>query len=193
MPRHFFCYLCTPKNRNTTKKMKKYLVLALVLLLSPSMVHAQQLKSQFTRIITLPVSNKVVHSKGNVTFTAPDNLEMLYSDPAGEYLIIDGKMLKTKAAGREMKIDTDKNGVFRKLRNTLLNCINGNYEQAAKDNDAEIKVAQDGSLKTVTLTARKAAVSGYSKIILDYNKKNLPVRMVLEEFGGLLTEFQFKY
>lgn len=173
--------------------MKKYLVLALVLLLSPAMIHAQQLKSQFTRIITLPVSNKVVHAKGNVTFTAPDKLEMLYSDPNGEYLIIDGKMLRTKAGGKEMKIDTGKNGVFRKLRNTLLNCINGNYEQAAKDNDAEIKVAQEGGIKTVTLTARKAAVQGYSKIILDYNKKNFPVRMVLEEFGGLLTEFQFKY
>ena len=118
---------------------------------------------------------------------------MTYSEPSGEYLIIDGTTLKSKSLGKAISVDTAKNAMFRKLRNTLLNCITGNYEQAAVDNNADIKTSQEGGLKTVTLTARKAAVSGYSKIILDYNKKNLPVRMVLEEFGGLLTEFQFKY
>ena len=173
--------------------MKKFIIAALVLLMAVPFAQAQQIKGSFTRIITIPVADKVLHGNGNVTFTAPDKLEMTYSEPAGEFLSIDGKMLKSKSMGKTISVDTEKNAIFRKLRNTLLNCINGNYEQAAKDNDAEIKVAQDGSLKTVTLTARKAAVSGYSKIILDYNKKNLPVRMVLEEFGGLLTEFQFKY
>ena len=173
--------------------MKKILVLAAALVLSTALVSAQQLKSSFTRIITLPVTQKVIHSAGTVSFTAPDKLEMIYSEPKNEYLIIDGTMLKSCTAGKQIKVDTAKNAMFRKLRNTLLNCITGNYEAAAKDNNADINVSQEGALKTVTLTARKAAVSGYSKIILDYNRKNLPERMVLEEFGGLLTEFRFKY
>lgn len=173
--------------------MKKFIIAALVLLMAVPFAQAQQIKGSFTRIITIPVADKVLHGNGNVTFTAPDKLEMTYSEPAGEFLSIDGKMLKSKSMGKTISVDTDKNAIFRKLRNTLLNCITGNYEKAAEDNNADIKTSQEGGLKTVTLTARKAAVSGYSKIILDYNKKNLPVRMVLEEFGGLLTEFQFKY
>ena len=47
-------------------------------------------------------------------------------------------------------------------------------------------------MKSVSITARKAAGRGYSKIVLEY-VKGLPVRMVLEEFGGISTEYRFKY
>ena len=43
------------------------------------------------------------------------------------------------------------------------------------------------------MTARKKAPRGYSRILMEYNKKNLPVRMVLEEFGGISTEYVFTY
>ena len=47
-------------------------------------------------------------------------------------------------------------------------------------------------IKTVEMKARKAAPRGYSRIIMEY-KKDLPVRMVLEEFGGISTEYLFTY
>ena len=73
-----------------------------------------------------------------------------------------------------------------------MNCIMGEYETAAADNDAELKVTEKNGVKTVTMTARKTAPRGYSQIIMEY-AKNRPVRMVLEEFGGILTEYIFKY
>ena len=50
-----------------------------------------------------------------------------------------------------------------------------------------------GDIKTVSMMARKQLPTGYARIILDYNKKGLPVRMVLDEFAGIETEYTFKY
>ena len=101
--------------------------------------------------------------------------------------------LKNCVKGKVINIDTSKNPRMRKMRDTLLDCIMGNYEKAAQDNDATLIVEQKGDIKTVSMMARKQLPTGYARIILDYNKKGLPVRMVLDEFTGIETEYTFKY
>lgn len=155
--------------------------------------NAQTLECTFTQVRTIQISAKVIRSEGKVTFTPPDEMAMTYTQPEGEYLIISGPMLRMNSMGQKLNIDTTKNPHFQNLRNTLLNCITANYEQAAIDNDAELKVTEKGGVKTVTMTARKPQPRGYSKIVMDYNQKNLPVRMILEEFGGITTDYRFTY
>jgi len=82
---------------------------------------------------------------------------------------------------------------MRKMRNTLLDCITGNYEKAAKENDATLIVEDKGDVKRVAMMAKQVQASGYAKIIIDYNKKGLPVRMLLDEFTGIETEYTFTY
>jgi hypothetical protein len=118
---------------------------------------------------------------------------MTYEVPEGEYLIIDGNQLKTCVKGKAMTVDTSKNAAMRKMRNTLLDCITGNYEKAAKENDATLIVEDKGDVKRVAMMAKQVRPSGYAKIIIDYGKKGLPVRMVLDEFSGIETEYMFKY
>ena len=172
--------------------MKKGLFVAILLCGALAAFAQQTTDCSFTPARTIQASGKVIHSEGVISFKAPDQLTMTYTNPAGEYLIISGPMLRSNSQGQQLSVDTDKNARFRTLRNTLLNCINGAYEQAAKDNDAELSVSEKNGRKTVSMTARKAAPRGYSKIILEYIK-GLPVRMVLEEFGGISTEYLFKY
>jgi len=172
--------------------MKKVLFVAILLCGALAAFAQQTTDCSFTQARTIQASGKVIHSEGVISFKAPDQLTMTYTNPAGEYLIISGPMLRSNTQGQQLSVDTDKNARFRTLRNTLLNCINGAYEQAAKDNDAELSVSEKNGRKTVSMTARKAAPRGYSKIILEYIK-GLPVRMVLEEFGGISTEYLFKY
>ena len=172
--------------------MKKVLFVAILLCGALAAFAQQTTDCSFTQARTIQASGKVIHSEGVISFKAPDQLTMTYTNPAGEYLIISGPMLRSNSQGQQLSVDTDKNARFRTLRNTLLNCINGAYEQAAKDNDAELSVSENNGRKTVSMTARKAAPRGYSKIILEYIK-GLPVRMVLEEFGGISTEYLFKY
>lgn len=172
--------------------MKKFLLTVLVACVATA-AFAQTLECSFTQARTIKATGKVFRSEGAVSFKAPDQLTMTYTDPAGEYLVISGPMLRSNTLGKQISVNTDKNAMFRGLKNTLLNCITGNYEQAAVDNDAELQVSEQGGVKTVTMTARKALVRGYSQIILEYNKKGLPIRMVLEEFGGIVNEYNFTY
>ena len=172
--------------------MKKILFVSFLLCCMLTAFAQQTTECSFTQTRTIQASGKAIHSEGVISFKAPDQLTMTYTDPAGEYLVISGPMLRSNSQGQQISINTDKNPRFQTLRNTLLNCINGAYEQAAKDNDAELTVSEKNGKKTVSMKARKAAPRGYSKIVLEYIK-GLPVRMVLEEFGGISTEYLFKY
>lgn len=171
--------------------MRKYLLL-FVLTCCTWLAGAQQLDCRFTQARTIQASGKVIRSEGVISFLAPDQLTMTYTQPAGEYLVISGPMLRTNSQGQQLSIDTSTNARFRNLRNTLLNCITGNCETAARDNDADLTVSEKNGVKTVEMKARKAAPRGYSRIIMEY-KKDLPVRMVLEEFDGISTEYKFTY
>ena len=172
--------------------MKKLLIL-LALLACGLSVSAQELSCTFVQKKTLKATNKVIPGKGTITFTAPDHLKMTYDEPAGEYLIIEGMEVKSCVKGKEVVFDTTKNPRMRKMRNTLLNCITGDYEKAAQENDAILAVEQKGDIKTVSMMARKQQPTGYARITLDYDKKGLPVRMVPDEFTGVETEYTFKY
>ena len=172
--------------------MKKLLILFALLAFGLS-ASAQELNCTFVQKKTLKATNKVIPGEGKITFKAPDYLNMTYDVPEGEYLIIDGMQLQNCVKGKVISIDTNKIQRMRKMRNTLLDCIMGNYEKAAQENDATLIVEQKGDLKTVSMMARKQLPSGYARIILDYNKKGLPVRMVLDEFTGVVTEYTFKY
>ena len=172
--------------------MRKVLFVSILLCCACALFAQQTTECSFTQARTIQASGKVIRSEGVISFKAPDQLTMTYTDPAGEYLVISGPMLRSNSQGQQLSIDTDKNARFRTLRNTLLNCITGAYEQAAKDNDAELSATEKSGRKVVSMKARKAAPRGYSQIVLEY-VKGLPVRMVLEEFGGISTEYLFKY
>ena len=172
--------------------MKKLLIL-IALLACGLTASAQELSCTFVQKKTLKATHKVIPGEGTVTFTAPDQLKMLYTVPEGEYLIIEGDELRNCVKGKVIKIDTTKNPRMRKMRNTLLDCITGAFEKAARENDATLIVNEKDGVKSVAIMAKQAQPSGYSKIFVDYNRKGLPVRMVLEEFTGIETEYTFKY
>ena len=68
----------------------------------------------------------------------------------------------------------------------------GEINRRAEENDAKLIVQDKGDVKTVAIMAKQAQPSGYAKIIIDYNKNGLPVRMLLDEFTGIETEYTFK-
>ena len=172
--------------------MKKILTLVLTTICLSTAASAQT-NCTFTQTKTIRASGKTIRSEGTVSYKSPDQLTMTYTDPEGEYLIISGPMLRSNTGGQQISVDTDKNARFRALRNTLLNCIDGKYEQAARDNDADLEISEANGIKTVRMKARKAAPRGYSQILMEYDGKGLPVRMVLDEFGGISTEYRFRY
>ena len=91
--------------------MKKILLLA-VLICCASLAGAQTLESEFTQTRTIKASGKTVKSEGVVSFKAPDQLTMTYTQPQGEYLVISGPMLRSNTQGKQLSVDTDKSPMF---------------------------------------------------------------------------------
>lgn len=169
--------------------MKKLLTIVIAMLAFAA--SAQKVECHFTESKFIKASGKTIESEGNLKLTPPDKLEMTYTKPAGDYFNIDGKTLSMNMRGKKSVVDTEKNAVMRVQRNTLMNCITGKWQQAATDNNAETSVTEKGANKVVTLTAKKAAPRGYSKIVITYRKSdNLPVELVFEEFNGTVTTYK---
>ena len=169
--------------------MKK--LLTLVIAMMTFAAAAQKTECHFTESKFIKASGKTVESEGNLMLTSADKLEMNYTTPAGDYFIVDGKTISLNMRGRKSVVDIEKNAAMRAQRNTLMNCITGKWQQAAADNNAESYVTEQGANKVVTLTARKAAPRGYSKITITYRKSdNMPVVLVFEEFNGTVTTYK---
>ena len=169
--------------------MKK--LLTIVIALMAFTVSAQKAECHFTQSKFIKASGKTIESEGNLKLYSNDKLEMNYTKPAGDYFIVDGKTVKMNIKGNKSVVDTEKNASMRGMRNTLMNCITGNWKQAAIDNNAESSVTEKGANKVVTLTAKKTGTRGYSKIIITYRKSdNLPVELILEEFNGTVTTYK---
>lgn len=167
--------------------MKRILVLAALACLSFA-AGAQHFEGTFTQAKTLP-SGRVIKSEGTVSYTAPDQLAMLYSKPEGDYFIIDGPFLRMDLRGVALDVNTDGNKSVRTQRNAILYSISGRYEEIAKEMDASCKVTKTAGGRHVSIRAKETLPKGYSGLELDYGADGRLTKMVLEEFGGISTEY----
>lgn len=169
--------------------MKKILTLVIAMLALTA--SAQKVEAHFTESKFIKASGKTIEAEGKLKLFSADKMELRYTKPAGDYFIIDGKTVSTNLRGKKSVVDTEKNTAMRTFRNTLMNCVNCQWKQAATDNDAETFVAEKGANKVVTLSAKKTAPRGYSKIVITYRKSdNIPVELVFEEFNGTVTTYK---
>ena len=151
---------------------------------------AQNFSGTFDQVKTLKVSKKTIKSAGEITFKAPDQLAMIYSNPEGDYFIIDGTQIRMDMRGVQVDVDTKTNKSLAQQRNALIYSCTGDYEKIAAEMDADCAVsASKYGGKHVELKVRKPSPKGYSGVILDYDKAGQLQYMVLEEFGGISTEY----
>jgi len=155
---------------------------------------AQDFEATFKQAKTLKVSGKVIKSEGEITYTAPDQLAMLYTNPEGDYFIIDGPQVRMDMRGVALDVNSTGNKLVQSQRNAIIYSVAGKYEDIAKEMDADCTVsAGKNGGKHVVLKMRKALPKGYTGMELDYNKQGKLIRMVLEEAGGISTEYIINY
>ncbi len=170
------------------KELKKTLLIVAALFFSVA-CFSQTIECKYNHVRKITASGKTTDMSGTMSLVYPDHLTMNYTNPSGEYFIIDGSTVKINMNGRKINLDRTKNSRMRTQTNTLLNCIKGNYEQAALDNKTETEIKEEAGNKIVTLTAKKKSPRGYERIILTYGKDNMLLKMVLEEFGGVVNTY----
>lgn len=168
--------------------MKKLLVIAALLAVSLT-AGAQNFEGTFTQAKTLKATGRVIKSEGEITYTAPDQLAMIYSKPDGDYFIIDGPFLRLDMRGTAMDLNTDNNKAVQAQRNAILYSISGQYEQIAKDMNATCTVTKTAGGKHVSIKMKQTQPRGYSGLELDYKANGQLTKMILEEFGGISTEY----
>ena len=167
-------------------------ILVCLLLLAGIQAGAQSFESTFVQTKTLKLTGKKIVSEGAISYTAPDNLAMLYSKPDGDFFIVDGPFLRFDLRGVSLDVNTEKNKSVRLQRNAIMYGVQGNYEDIAREMDADCSVSAVKGGKHVVIKVRKPAPKGYTGMELDYNAKGRLTRMVLEEAGGISTEYLIK-
>lgn len=174
--------------------MKRITLIIIAVLFSVTTFAQQTFDTDFTQTKTMKVSGKTTNKVGHIVFDGKDQLQMTYSVPEGDLFIIDGNKVKINMDGKKAEIDANKVKMVALQRSTLLNCLSGNWEQAAVDNNAETTVTEEKGMKVVTLNAKgKVPKGGYRSVVLTYRlSDNGMVKMVLEEAAGIINTYVIK-
>ena len=171
----------------------KHITLILIAMLFSVTAFAQKtFDTDFTQTKVMKVSGKTTDKAGHLTFDGKDQLSMIYSEPQGEYFKIEGNMVKINMDGKKVELDAEKVKMVGLQRSTLLNCLSGNWEQAAADNNAELTVKEEKGVKTISIVAKgKVPKGGYKSVELTYRASdNVLIKMVLEEAIGIINTYQ---
>ena len=174
--------------------MKHITMIILAVLFSVSAFAQQTFDTEFTQTKLMKVSGKTTEKTGHLIFDGNDNLSMMYSNPEGEYFIIEGNQVKINMDGKKAEFDVEKAKMIKLQRATLLNCLSGNWEQAAEDNNADVTVTEEKDFRNILIKTRgKVPRGGYSSVDLTYRLSDgMMVKMVLEEAIGIINTYEIK-
>jgi len=171
--------------------MKRILLIVSLLILSLTVFSQQSFDTDFVQTKVVKVSGKTTEKAGHLVFDGHDQLSMVYTEPEGDYFNIEGNQVKINLDGKKAELNADKVKMVKLQRSTLLNCLSGNWEQAAADNNAEVTTEEENGFTTITLTAKgKIPRGGYSSVILKYGTDGVLVKMVLEEAVGAINTYE---
>ena len=175
--------------------MKRIILTFNFLFFSLILFSQQKYNTDFIQTKVMKVSGKTTEKAGHLTFDGADHLSMVYSQPADEYFNIEGTHVKMNLDGKKADLDAEKVKLVKLQRSTLLNCLSGNWEQAAIENNAETSITESNGFKTITLTAKgKVQRGGYSSVVLTYRMvDDTLIKMVLEEAVGAVNTYEMKF
>lgn len=174
--------------------MKHITLIIIALLLSIGAIAQQTYDTDFTQTKVMKISGKTTDKAGHITFNGNDQLTMTYTEPEGDYFIIEGNMVKINMEGKKVEFDAEKVKMVGLQRATLLNCLSGNWEQAATDNNAELTINEEKGLKTISIIAKgKVPKGGYKSVELTYRLSDgMMTKMILEEAIGIINTYEMK-
>ena len=174
--------------------MKHITLIIIALFFSFGAIAQTTFDTDFTQVKKMKVSGKTFDKVGHITFDGNDQLTMTYTEPEGDYFIIEGNMVKINMDGKKAELDAEKVNMVKLQRATLLNCLSGNWEQAAEDNNADITTTEEKGLRNIVIKAKgKAPRGGYSSVELTYRiSDNMLIKMVLEEAVGIINTYELK-
>lgn len=174
--------------------MKRILLIFSFLSITLISFSQQSYDINFIQTKVMKVSGLTTAKAGHLFFDGNDQLTMTYTEPEGEFFNIEGTVVKMNLDGKKAEFNAEKVKAVKLQRATLLNCLSGNWEQAAIDNNAEVITNEENGLRTVEMTAKgKVPRGGYSSVLLTYRiADGTLIKMVLEESVGAINTYELK-
>ncbi|MBQ0034572.1 MAG: outer membrane lipoprotein carrier protein LolA [Bacteroidales bacterium] len=187
--------------------MKKTLVAAMMLLVCSTILAAgipdkikalhkdgETMKTSFTETSVMPKLKKEQAKSGSLVFTAPSNLRLDYTDPAGDYTLITAMQFETSREGKVQKLPfKNPQSQWAVFRNTLLMSFMGDVEGVASMNEATATYKEEGANYVCTLKTDKPKQQGIAELVLVYNKKSGKlVSLTVTKGNGNYTTYAVK-
>ena len=177
--------------------MKRIILFIAALALVSNLSYAQQKgltsgkQYSFTETKVMPKMKKTTERKGTMVFDAPENLRMDYAQPAGDYTHIAAGKFDVCKAGKVQHLSVkDPKHPMSVYRATLLYCLGGDVEKAAKLNHAAIDYTTSGKTRVCTLSVAKAAPRDIAKLQLTYALPSGQLQsMTITEGNGNYTTY----
>lgn len=147
----------------------------------------------FSEVKVMPKLKKETTKVGTLEWRSPDYLKMDYSEPAGDYTLIEGINFSLCAKGVVQKLpakDTNtKTGV---LRQTLLLAFQGKVADIAELNHAAATYSEKNGRYVCDLVAEQPK-HGVKALVLEYDKKNGHLLLLtITEANGNYTTWMVK-
>lgn len=148
------------------------------------------ISSPVTETKIMPNGKQFV-SKGNFYLSSPSLLAILYTDPAGDYLVINTEEVAQKRkTGKSFKMSLKKNDRMQLLSSTLLWCISGKLLNLAEAHNAAVVSSEANGMINLTFTADPKAVKDFKKIEISYDKATMKIKsMAMTDKGNIVTKY----
>ena len=143
----------------------------------------------FTEVKVMPKLKKETVREGNLEWRSPDYLRMDFTEPEGDYNLIEGVAFTVCNKGMVQKLpakDTNtKTGV---LRETLVLAFQGKVADIAELNHTDVNYSDKGGRYVCELVAEQPK-HGVKALTLEYDKKNghLLLLTITETNGNYTT------
>ena len=141
--------------------------------------------SAFKQIQHLPFVDDEMVSEGNFYYKKPDQMAMVFTDPEGDMMLVDGNKFVLVSAGSRREVSAASSPKMQGMKLVLSSCMEGNVQKmGAKKITCE---------ETSTLYIVKAELSGenlFEKVEVGYDKKDFSLSFLKTiESDGSYTQY----
>jgi outer membrane lipoprotein-sorting protein len=133
-------------------------------------------------------------SNGVFYFSHPNLLAIYYTEPQGDYLVINTEEIaQEKEHGRSFNVSLKRNESVRTLSTTLLWGISGKLISLAEANDAIVTTTESNGMINVVFVAQGKKAKDFKQIELNYDKASMQIKsLTLIDKNKVVTTYTMK-
>ena len=127
--------------------------------------------SDFQQTKHMSILGTEVSSSGKFYYNKPEQMVMLYDDPVGDLMLINGNLMLMVMAGKRSEANSKSNAKMRGLKNILIFCMEGDVLKIGADKVTCSEIVQYYEIDIEVNT--KLNKSNIKKVVVSYDKNDL--------------------